>query len=83
MDNLWVVVVFFLVLSIIFFIFGIASRRNEDAGSASTHTAIGLILIIITVILFLVMVNMNHLYEDKGKDDTPYKMILHNDIHKT
>lgn len=70
MDNFWYIVLFFFVLSIIFFSFSSYHKRQEDTGTATVHLVIGIILTIITVILFLIMVNINHLYETESDEDS-------------
>ena len=70
MENFWYIVVFFFILSIVFFSFYVYQKRQDDIGTATVHLVIGIILSIITVILFLIMVNINHLYETEPVDDS-------------
>lgn len=77
MENLHYVVIFFFVISIIFFILSVINKRDSDEGNASVYLAIGIILLIICVVMFLVMVNVNHLYDQEKQDDIPCKMNGH------
>ena len=69
MENFWYIVVFFFIISIVFFSFYAYQKRQDDEGTATVHLVIGIILSIITVILFLIMVNVNHLYETEPDDN--------------
>jgi hypothetical protein len=76
MEHLYVVVIFFFVLSIVFFILAHISRKQGEEGDASVNLSIGIILLIISVILFFVMVNVNHMYEEKRETPFLIKEIL-------
>ena len=76
MEQLYIVVIFFFVVSLVLFILGHINKRNDDAGNASKYFSLGIVMIIISVLLFIIMVNVNHLYEDK--EETPTKIIYIN-----
>lgn len=69
MEHLHIIVIFFVLLAVFFFIFGHIRRRNHDAGGAIVHTSLGILMFIIAFVLFLIMVNVNHMYENK--EDMP------------
>ena len=72
MEHLYVVVIFFFILAILFFIFARVSKRQSEEGDASVHLSLGIIMLVISIALFLVMVNVNHMYEEKHEE--PYKI---------
>jgi hypothetical protein len=53
------ITIFFLILSVIFFIFGVISKKEHDEGNASVHIAVGVVLSIVTIILFVASLRFN------------------------